>query len=89
MERKILTFLKRWFINQGDCCPKEKLDSFLINDFNESERGDAIGFINKLMDRKWIQHTTKNGNEYIAVTAYGAEMLNRNQLPYCEEEHEN
>ena len=75
MERKILLFFKNYFINQGDCCPKEKLDSFLFNEFIENERDDAIAFVNQLINEKWMQLITKNGREVFAVSGYGAEKL--------------
>ena len=77
MERKILIFLKKWFINQGDCCPKEKLDSFLFNEFNANERDNAIAFVNQLINEKWMQLIIKNGREFLAVSSYGAEMLKK------------
>ncbi|MBQ9861077.1 MAG: hypothetical protein IJO75_02335 [Clostridia bacterium] len=77
MERKILTFLKGWLKNQGACCPKEELDSFLINELHGNERDDAIAFIDQLINKKWIQQVFKDGREFIAVSGYGAEMLKK------------
>ncbi len=77
MEREILLFLKRWFINQGDCCPKEKLDSFLFDEFNANERDNAIVFIDELINKKWMQQIIRDGREFIAVSGYGAEMLKK------------
>ena len=77
MERKILLFLKKWFINQGDCCPKEKLDSFLFYEFNENERDDAIACVNQLINKKWMQPIIKDGRVFIAVSGSGAEMLKK------------
>ena len=77
MERKILLFLKKWFINQGDCCPKEKLDSFLFNEFNMDEREAAILFINGLINKKWMQQIIRDGRVFIAVSGSGAEMLKK------------
>ena len=75
MERKILIFLKRWFVNQGDCCPKNELDSFIVNNFNENIRDEAIAFVNQLINEKLMQLITKNGREVFAVSGYGAEKL--------------
>lgn len=77
MERRVLTFLKGWLINQGDCCPKEKFDSFLINELNENERDDAIVFINQLINQKCIQQIFKEGREFLTLSGYGAEMLKK------------
>ena len=77
MERKILLFFKKRFVNQGDCCPKEKLDSFLFNEFNENERDDAIACVNQLINKKWMQPIIKDGRVFIAVSGYGAEMLKK------------
>lgn len=77
MERKILLFLKKWLINQGDCCPKNELDFFIVNNFNENVRDEAIIFVNQLINEKWMQQIIKNGREFIAVSGYGAEMLKK------------
>ncbi len=77
MERKILLFIKKWFINQGDCCPKKELDRFIINNFNEAVRDEAIMFVNQLINEKWMQLIIKNGREVLAVSGYGAEMLKK------------
>lgn len=78
MEIKIIYFLKKWFINQGDCCPKENLDYFLINEFTKEEYPGAQDFINSLIERKYMKFITKDGKEFLAVSGYGAEMLMKN-----------
>ncbi len=77
MERKVLTFLKGWMMKQRERCPKEKLDSFLLNELNVKERADAMVFIDQLIKQKWMQQIFENGREALAVFGYGAEMLKR------------
>lgn len=77
MERKILLFFKNYFINQGDCCPKNELDYFIVNNFAENTRNEAIAFVNLLINEKWMQLITKNGREILAVSGYGAEKLKK------------
>ena len=77
MERKILLFLKKWLINQGDCCPKNELDFFIVDNFKENARDEAITFVNQLINKKWMQPIIKDGRVFIAVSGYGAEKLKK------------
>lgn len=75
MERKLLLFLKSWFKNQGDCCPKNELDIFIVNNFNDDMRDKAIAFVNQLINEKWMQQITKDSEEFLVVTGYGIENV--------------
>ena len=40
------------FLNQGDCCPTEKSDSFLFNEFNVNKMDNAIAFVNQIKSQE-------------------------------------
>ena len=63
MERKILLFFK--------------LDFFIVDNFKENARDEAITFVNQLINKKWMQPIIKDGRVFIAVSGYGAEMLKK------------
>ena len=46
MQNKLLEFLKIWLQNADDCCPIEKLNIFIINEFRDKdEQKDAENYI--------------------------------------------
>ena len=80
MKYKFLTFMKKWFHKQGDCCPKEQWDIFIINGFSSDEQENAILLTNRLIEDKYIELIEKDNGKYFAVSGYGAEMIKRNSL---------
>lgn len=80
MKYKFLTFMKKWFHKQGDCCPKEQWDIFIINDFAIEEQENAILLTNRLIEDKYIELIEKDNGKYFAVSGIGAEMINRDLL---------
>jgi hypothetical protein len=77
MENKIPLFLKKWFKKQGDYCPKDQLDIFIVNNFNGDMQDEAIAFVDQLINKKWMRQITKDKKEFLAVTGYGIGMLKK------------
>ena len=80
MKYKFLTFMKKWFHKQGDCCPKEQWDIFIINEFAIEEQENAILLTNRLLEDKYIELIEKDNGKYFAVSGFGVEMINRDLL---------
>ncbi len=77
MQNKLLEFLKKWLQNADDCCPIEKLNIFIINEFRDKdEQKDAENYIGKLINEKIIRSIERNGANYIMLTNVGVDFLN-------------
>ena len=80
MKSKFLKFMKLEFSRAYACCPKERWDIFIINEFDERDRGCAIDFTNRLIDNKYIAIDHRSNGEYVVITPWGYEMTERGIL---------
>ena len=80
MKSKFLKFMKLEFSRAYACCPKERWDIFIINEFNECDRNDAVDFTNRLIKNKYIAIDKRPNGEFVVITPRGYEMIKRGIL---------
>ena len=80
MKSKFLKFMLLEFSRANACCPKERWDMFMINEFKGCDRNDAVDFTNRLIENKYIAIDKRPNGEFIIITPFGYEMIKRGIL---------
>ena len=70
VQEKIKGFLKKYFINPGDCCPEYAIEKFIASDLND-EHNIAEQILNSILEHGYCKRKVKGIGNVFEVTNLG------------------